>query len=69
MQQLFIVALMIPQYGPKGGKRKSAYREFVVLAADEADARAVFAKEMPQYVEDIILVLMCGCRVMSTRNS
>lgn len=69
MQQLFTVVLLIPQYGPKGGKRKSLYREYIVLAADEAEARAVFAEEMGDHVDDIALVTPCGCRVMNTRNS
>lgn len=68
-KQLFMVVLLIPQYGPKGGKRKSLYREYVVLASDQAEARAVFAEEMPLYVDDIASVVPCGCRVMNTRNS
>lgn len=67
--QLFMIVLLIPQYGPKGGKRKPLYREYVVLASDQAEARAVFAEEMPLYVEDIASVVPCGCRVMNTRNS
>ena len=60
----FQVMVVIPQQGPKGGKRASKIEMFNVAATSREEAQAAFAEEIPEMVPFVASCTACECRVM-----